>query len=122
MKFVIIAFLSSLLLTSCNYLIKTTTISIFNNTRYVLDSIRIRTIELDTTIGKVLPGQKTKANLTIVFKENSEGVFLLTAYPGNFIWKDTTLQFGYYSGISDIDSRYDIELCDSFLLKQHNVP
>ena len=120
MKILLVSFVSFFYLANCSQNQKHATISILNHTQYVIDSIRINTYQLDTTVGGVLPSKKIEPRVRIIYKDHYEGVFRITVYPRGFKKKHETRQFGYYANSSDIKSRYNIELYDTFLLKERN--
>ena len=120
MKILLVSFLSFFYLVNCSQNHKHATISILNHTRYVIDSIRIETYQLDTIVGGVLPNKKIVPSVNIIYKDHYEGVFRITVYPRGFRKKHEIRQFGYYANYSDIKSRYNIELYDTFLLKERN--
>ncbi len=95
---------------------KNCNISIYNNTSYNIDSIRLSSYGVNYLFKELTPRKKIEKNISVKYSGKYEGVFLLTIYVKDSIKNQTT--FGYYANADDIKPRYSIELYDNFLIKE----
>lgn len=120
MKFYLIIFLAFTSFSYCgNKGNKNVTITVFNNTVYYFDSIRITSYGAYAVINNVKPGEKVEKNFIITYEGTYEGDFLMKVFSKGSV-KDTAFNFGYYPNSDYIKSRYGFEFYDDLKIKRLN--
>lgn len=95
---------------------KSCSISILNKSSVKIDSIKITTYGLNTTLSNISPNKKIEKNININYTGEYEGSFLVGIYVKDTIKGQAT--FGYYSNSNEIKSSYYIEILDDFTIKE----
>jgi hypothetical protein len=94
---------------------KKTKISIYNNSKKAIDSVRIASYGVSKTYVNLLPNNRQEQVLDVNNK-NYEGAFTILIFNNDSLMKSST--FGYFAKIEDIEDKYAIEINDDFVIKE----
>lgn len=92
-------------------------ITLKNQTKYLIDSVIIRSHEVNEVFRQVQPGDSISKDVAFNFQVKYEGAWTILVYENSDLKRSGS--FGYYSNSSDIKNSYTLTIYNNFSYKEN---